>query len=100
MRDESAKSAQARPDEVKHRRGNFIVQHFAGPVEYTSEAFLVKNKDLRARALRRSKASISSVFVCVASHKFVEVAVATAVGGTRRKLNTGVARERMDRVAD
>jgi len=30
---------------VKQRRGNFIIQHFAGPVEYTCAAFLEKNKD-------------------------------------------------------
>jgi len=30
---------------VKQRQGNFIIQHFAGPVEYTCAAFLEKNKD-------------------------------------------------------
>lgn len=30
---------------VKQRQGNFIVRHFAGPVEYASSAFLPKNKD-------------------------------------------------------
>mmetsp|Transcript_26547 Transcript_26547/g.76430 ORF Transcript_26547/g.76430 Transcript_26547/m.76430 type:complete len:1199 (-) Transcript_26547:131-3727(-) len=30
---------------VKRRQGHFVVQHFAGPVEYGPAAFLVKNKD-------------------------------------------------------
>merc|ERR1719261_618053 len=30
---------------VKRRRERFVIQHFAGPVEYDSEAFLAKNKD-------------------------------------------------------
>ncbi|CAE8609686.1 unnamed protein product [Polarella glacialis] len=30
---------------VKQRKNHFVIQHFAGPVEYSAEVFLVKNKD-------------------------------------------------------
>ncbi|CAK0849954.1 unnamed protein product [Prorocentrum cordatum] len=30
---------------VRQRPGNFVVEHFAGPVEYTSQTFLEKNRD-------------------------------------------------------
>jgi len=30
---------------IKHKQGTFIVKHFAGPVEYTAEGFLEKNRD-------------------------------------------------------
>mmetsp|Transcript_84182 Transcript_84182/g.176163 ORF Transcript_84182/g.176163 Transcript_84182/m.176163 type:complete len:1205 (-) Transcript_84182:522-4136(-) len=53
--------------EVKFRPGYFVVQHFAGPVEYASEEFLAKNKDeLSADVLEcmqgSSKASVRQLF--------------------------------------
>jgi len=55
---------------IKHRPGNFEVQHFAGPVEYTSEAFLDKNRDeLAAGALACMEgSSLDFIRECFENH--------------------------------
>jgi len=48
---------------VKHQRGTFIVEHFAGPVTYTSEGFMEKNRDRLSPDVIRCMQSSSCIFL-------------------------------------
>ncbi|CAK0853868.1 unnamed protein product [Prorocentrum cordatum] len=54
---------------VRQRPGNFVVEHFAGPVEYTSQTFLEKNRDELSADLVRCVKEGSDEFM---RHRFLE----------------------------
>jgi len=48
---------------VRTRKGCFVIRHFAGPVEYNSEAFLAKNKDTLSADVQECMKGSSKAFV-------------------------------------
>lgn len=50
-------------DVVKLRQNNFVVHHFAGPVEYTSKTFVEKNRDALGADLVKCMKNSSKVFL-------------------------------------
>uniref|UniRef100_A0A7S4T5L7 Myosin motor domain-containing protein n=1 Tax=Alexandrium monilatum TaxID=311494 RepID=A0A7S4T5L7_9DINO len=76
---------------VKHRQGNFVVRHFAGPVEYTSQGFPEKNRDQLGADLVGCMKGSRSEFVC---QRFLEH---DRIFGTQETVNAQSGNRRMSR---
>ncbi|CAJ1444780.1 unnamed protein product [Effrenium voratum] len=73
---------------VKLNQHNFIVRHFAGPVEYMSKSFVEKNRDALGadlvKCLKASSKPFVQQLVSAADRSFGTTAETTAQGATRR----------------
>ena len=67
--------------EIKHRGELFVVKHYAGPVAYTSEGFVAKNKDQLPHDISNLLQSSTESYILDLFSSILNGALNTKIGG-------------------